>query len=175
MKYERFQHVLGFVASIGLATAATSAFSLVGVTTIFGDSSDLSLHKIQTSARLLGWSSACFILSLSFICGSQLLYTSPILRRLAGGKGNRSAKRRFAKTVLTILAWLPLASQIAALALIGQALFVFASGPARLATYGIMTGAILCAGVYVLSLTADEVGQKKLRLAWTFGGILPWG
>ena len=168
--FKEFQQVLAFLSSIGLATAASCAFSLVGITSSFGDSGDAAKAQIKKSALFLSWASACFIVSIGFVAATQILYTGTAIQVL-GMKGTRPEK--VLRMGLACFAWTALGFQTAAAVLSGQSLRVFAHGPVYLANFGLVASAVLVMLVGFVSMTAVPEGRKKLSILWTLGGLFP--
>jgi len=172
-RFDGFQQVLGFIAAIGLASAASCAFSLVGATSLFGDTSRQAMHDLKSSALLLSWASACFIAALAFISGGQLLNTSQIVQNVITDRCEIK-RGNIVRMGIRILAWVPLWFQTAAFTLMGLSLRVFAPGTVQLATVGVLAGCVFSMGIYILCLTGEERGRGKLKQVWTLGGLLPF-
>jgi len=170
--FKEFQQVLAFISSLGLATSASCAFSLVGITSVFNDPSDAAKAQIKKSGVILGWASACFIVAIGFIAATQLLYTEPVIIQMLGNKGKNQAKA-ITRVGLACFAWIALGFQTAAMVLLGQALKVFAPGPVYLANFGLAASALLVAIVTLVGMTSEHKGLKKLSIVLTLGGMIP--
>jgi len=159
--FKEFQQVLGFISSIGLAASVSGAFALVGVTDIFGDTSPQAQAKVRNSAILLGWASACFIVALIVVATSQLLYTELVIVSILMNK-KVNKERTVVRVGVALFAWTALGFQTTALVLIGRGLAVFGPGPAALASYGMLGGAVLVGGVTMVGLISEHEGRHKL-------------
>jgi hypothetical protein len=171
--FKEFQEVLAFISSLGLATAASCAFSLVGITSSFGDSGDAAIAQIKKSGLFLSWSSACFIVSIGFVAATQLLYTEPVIIHMLGKK-EMSPEKVIIRVGLACFAWIALGFQTVAMFLLGQSLKVFAPGPVYLANFGMVASAVLVAIVTFVGMMSERKGRKKLSTLCTLGGLVPW-
>lgn len=171
--FKEFQKVLAFISSLGLATAASCAFSLVGITSSFSDSGDAAKAQIKNSGLFLSWASACFIVSIGFVAATQLLYTEPVIIHVLGKK-ETSPEKVIIRVGLACFAWIALGFQTAAMVLLGQSLKVFARGPVYLANFGLVASAVLVVIVMFVGMTSERKGRKKLSILWTLGGLVPW-
>lgn len=169
--FQEFQQILGFLASIGLATTATSAFSLVGATSLFGDTSPEALSQLKQSALFLSWASACFIVALVFIIAPQLLYTELVIVEIIMHKEIPGLSRRFIRVAMGSFAWIPLGFQMAALYLLIQAMEAFSPGPVKLARYGMTSGAVVVIFVTLVAIFSEVKGRQKI-LGVVSGGTL---
>ncbi|KAJ7854872.1 hypothetical protein B0H13DRAFT_1903408 [Mycena leptocephala] len=160
--FKAFQQVLSFLASIGLATTATSAFSLIGITSLFGDTSPPALSQIRQSALFLCWASACFIAALAFIIALQLLYTELVIVEIMTNKDVPGWNARFIRIAVGLFAWIPLGFQMVAMYLMSQALEVFAPGPVQLARYGLTCGVAVVGVITLFGMLSNEKGRQKL-------------
>jgi hypothetical protein len=158
-----------------LATTASCAFSLVGITTSFGDETDHAKADIKRSAVLLSWASACFIVAVTFIVFPQLLYTELVMVQIMTQKDIEGWRKRLVRVSVGIFAWIPLGFQMAALYLLGQSLEIFAPGPVQLARHGITAGVAMVAVVTFIGVVSDEKGKRKLLTVVSCGYYQPVG
>jgi len=171
--FKEFQQVLAFISSIGLATAASCAFSLIGITSSFSDSDDAAKAQIKNSGLFLSWASACFIVSIGFVAATQLLYTEPVIIHVLGKK-ETSPEKVIIRVGLACFAWIALGFQTAAMVLLGRSLKVFAPGPVYLAILGLVASAVFVVFVVFVGMMSERKGRKKLSILWTLGGLVPW-
>jgi len=161
--FKEFQQTLAFLASIGLAASTSSAFSLVGVTSSLGDSSDAALQRVRQSALLLSWASSCFIVAIAIIVTTQLLYTEKVIVGIITKTVLEHWQERIVRVGVAVFAWVALGFQTAAILLFAQALDVFSNGSMRMARYGVVGGMGLVLCVTLVGLLSQKQGQEKIR------------
>jgi len=154
--------VMGFLASIGLAAAAPSAFSLMGTTSVFGDSSPDAQARIRTTAVLLTWASACFTVAIVFVVALQLFHTDHVLaeiimhpEKVDGDVRNKT----IATCVVHLLgccAWLALGFQIAGMLLISQSWSIISPHSTLAVRYGLIGSVAIVGGTALLADTASK-------------------
>lgn len=159
--FEKFHQVLGFLASIGLATVVSGAFSLTAAQSILGDTSVTALSAAKDSAILLCWASACFILALVFIVGTQLLYTDPTIRANLKNREGLAVYNRIARVIIAVFACLPLGLQVAAMFLLGQSLGLLSGGPMMMARYGIVGGLCILLVTALIIIVPDSEARNR--------------
>jgi len=164
--YAEFLTVLAFLSSIGLATSAGGTYTLAP------SSDPLSLR----TASLLGWSSACFLIALTFIIGGQLLYTDEaiiaILKKAGPDKkGKRTGKDSTVLRLFGLMAWTSLGFELAALFLLADALIILGggdSGPVWLARMGMAS--VLLLTIWIAMVAGVAIGTrrhiKKILFGW---------
>ncbi|KAG6835209.1 hypothetical protein H0H93_003699 [Arthromyces matolae] len=174
--FKDFQNVLAFLSSIGLATAISCAYSLVGATSVFGSSTKEDLAALKRSAILLCWAAACFIVALALIIAAQLLYTETVIVEMITRKGADGKQRneedvwqqRTVKIGVGLFAWAALGFQTAAMFLLSQSMLLLATWPTRLARYGIVGGTVTVGAVVCIGLTATPKGRDKVLFLRTW-------
>jgi len=160
--------VMGFLASIGLAAATPSAFSLIGTTSLFGDSSPDAQARIRASAVLLTWASACFTVAIAFVVALRLLHTDHVLAEIIMhpekvGGDVRSPK--IAKCVVHLVgccAWLALCFQIAGMLLISQSWSIITPHSTLAVRYGLIGSVVIVGGMALLADTASKVRMSAV-------------
>ncbi|KIO32130.1 hypothetical protein M407DRAFT_4688 [Tulasnella calospora MUT 4182] len=77
--YKEFVSTLGFSCTIGIAIAASAAFSILAAGSIFGDTSPEAFHdsELRHMATLLAWSAGCYANATAIVLCLQFLYSSP--------------------------------------------------------------------------------------------------
>jgi len=160
--FKDFMSVMGFLASIGLAAAAPSAFSLIGTTTLFGDQSPDAQARIKASAVLLTWASACFTVAIAFVVALQLLHTDHVLAKIilrpedVGGDVRSKARATCVVHLVGCCAWLALGFQIAGMLLISQSWSIISPASALAVRYGLIGGVVIVGGMALLADTASN-------------------
>lgn len=166
--FKDFTSILGFLASIGLAASAPSAFSLMGVTSLFGDSSDDAQARIRQSAMFLTWASAAFIVAIAWVVALQLFYTDDILVETITYPSGDHVKRKFlaacVKHLLGCCAWLALGFQLAGLLLLSQSWVVISHEATLVVRYGFTSSVVIIGGTALLADFASNARAKAIEI-----------
>jgi hypothetical protein len=152
------------LAAIGLAAASDCAFTIVGATSLLGDSSDAAMLSLRQGAELLSWASACFIVAIAIIAATQLLYTEEVIIDIITKDKRDQLHEKVVRLGVVVFAWASLVFQTVAMFLFSQALGVISHGAMLMARYGIAGGMSLVAIVTLIGVLSREEGKIKM---WT--------
>jgi len=170
--FQEFQQVLTFLVSIGLATAAGSAFGLVGITSVFGDSSAETINAVRDAALDLAWASVNFAVALALIVTSQLLYTDRTLGALIQCRTG-TGPERLMRAFVGLSAWSSLGFQLAGMYFWSESLKLFAPKARLYARYGITAAVIVVGTVSAIGILSQQATREKLLYSASLGMYKP--